>query len=307
MYTYITKKLVASCLSLFVIATLTFFMMKAIPGDPFNDEQALPPQIHQALRTHYGLNDPLITQYKRHLFALATWDFGPSFKYKDRSINTIIEESFPISAILGIETFFFSISVGLGLGILAAMHQNKTFDAFTMLLTTICISLPNFAVAVFLQHWVSVQWELLPIARWGTFWHTILPVLSLSAVPIAFVAKLTRGKMIEVLQQPYIKTARAKGLSEWAIVRRHVLKNSMLPLMAYFGQLLAGILIGSFVIEKIFAIPGLGQWFVKGITNRDYTMIMALTFFYSLLLLSSVFIADIICRWLDPRICRGER
>ncbi len=303
---YLFKKIAITCFTLFLIATLTFVMMKTIPGDPFNEEQALPPEIHRALRQHYGLDDPLKEQYVRYLAALATFDFGPSFKYKDRSINSMIAEGFPISMVLGVEAFIFSVSMGLSLGILGAMYRGRGVDALTMALTTLCISLPNFAIAVFLQHLLAVEWEVLPVGRWGTFSHTILPALSLSALPTAFIARLARGKIIEILEEPYIKTARAKGLSEWTIMRRHVLKNALLPLMGYFGQLLAGILVGSFVIEKIFAIPGLGQWFVQGVMNRDYAMIMALTFFYSLLLLGSIFVMDLLCRWLDPRLCREE-
>jgi oligopeptide transport system permease protein len=304
---YATKKLLSTCVALFLIATLTFLMMKVIPGDPFQEEQALPPEIHQALRVHYGLEDPLWEQYQRYLLALASWDFGPSFKYKDRSINSIITETFPVSAMLGVEAFLFSVSVGLGLGMLSALYAHRRVDAVTMLFTTIGLSLPNFAIAVFLQHTMAMQWELLPVARWGTFLHTVLPMLALAAAPTAFIARLARGKMIEVLDQPYIKTARAKGLSEWAVMRRHVLRNALLPLTGYFGQLFAGILTGSFVIEKIFAIPGLGQWFVKGVMNRDYTMIMALTFFYSVILLAAIFVSDLLCRWLDPRLRQGER
>jgi len=299
---YWIKKLVFMGFALFTVITITFVLMKSIPGDPFNEEKALPKEIHNALRAHYGLNDPLATQYINYIIKISKGDLGPSFKYKGRSINEIIKNGFPISFILGMEALFLAIGGGLILGSCAAMRQNRWIDRFVIVLCTLGIAIPNFAIASLLQYFLAIKLEIFPVARWDTFTHTILPAISLAALPMAFITRLLRNSMVEVLQQPYIKTAKAKGLSDWKILKSHVLKNSLLPLLGYLGQLSANIIVGSFVIEKIFSIPGLGQWFVKGVMNRDYTMIMGLTIFYSLILLISVLFFDLLSIYMDPRL-----
>lgn len=299
---YLIKKLTFMGLSLFMVITITFGLMKMIPGDPFNDEKALPKEIHEALRAHYGLEDPLITQYLNYLSKISKGDLGPSFKYKGRSINEVITTGFPVSMALGLESLFIAIGGGIILGSCAAMRKNGWIDRFAVFFCTLGVALPNFAIAALLQYFLSIKLEIFPVARWGSFSQSILPSISLAALPMAFITRLVRNSMIEVLQQPYIKTAKAKGLSDWKILRFHVLKNSILPLLGYLGQLSANIIVGSFVIEKIFSIPGLGQWFVKSVMNRDYTMIMGLTIFYSLILLFSVLFFDLLSLYLDPRL-----
>lgn len=296
------KKLGLTLLSLWCIVTLTFVMMKAVPGDPFSDEKALPIEIRQRLRDHYGLNDPLPVQYVRYLAAVAQGDLGPSFRHPERSVNRIIAEGFSVSAILGLEALALALSGGVLLGTISALYKKNWQDKAIHLTSTLSISIPSFILAVLLQYVVASRLGWLPVARWGTIWHTILPATALSLMPMAFIARLMRSNMLEVLKQNYIRTAVSKGLSWSAVIRRHALKNALAPLLPYLGQLAANILAGSFVVEKIFSIPGLGQWFVESITTRDYTVIMGMTVFYSIILLGSLFLADLVYMRLDPRI-----
>jgi oligopeptide transport system permease protein len=296
------RKLTYACIALLVVATLTFLLMKSIPGDPFQQEQALPTGIYQALRNHYGFNDQLLIQYVRYLKQLLSFDLGPSFIHHGRSVNSIIKESLPISAALGLQALIFAIPTGIAMGTWAALKHNRWQDHFTMLLAVIGISMPSFILATLLQYLLAIKLELFPIARWGTFAQTILPSLSLAALPMAFIARMVRARMIDELRQDYIKTARAKGLSLTRIISKHVLKNTLIPVFSYLGQLSANILTGSFIIEKIFSIPGLGYWFVMSVLNRDYTLIMGITLFYCAILLGIMFFVDIICMAIDPRI-----
>lgn len=299
---YILKRLSILLASLFLVVTITFVMMKLIPGDPFAQEMALPPEILHALKEHYGLNDPWYVQYVRYLGSIATWDLGPSFKYKGRSVHAIINEGFPVSATLGVEALILSIGTGVFLGTIAALRQHRWQDYTAMLLAVIFISVPSFILATALQYVFALKLGIFPVARWGTFMHSVLPAISLAALPTAFIARLTRSNMLEVLQNDYIKTARAKGLPEWLVIIRHGLRNALLPVIGYLGQLTVNILVGSFIIEKIFGIPGLGQWFVTSVANRDYTVIMGTTVFYSVILLTMIFLVDVVYGLLDPRI-----
>jgi oligopeptide transport system permease protein len=296
------KKFAAMVTALFVIISVTFFLMKAIPGDPFTQEQAIPEPILQALRDHYHLNDPILVQYGQYLLKVVTWDLGPSFKYKARTVNEIIRQGFPVSVVLGLEALLLAVSGGTVLGTVAAVWHRKWQDYGAMTLAVIGLSVPSFLLATFLQYIFSIKLGWLPVARWGTFAQSVLPALSLAALPMAFIARLTRSSMLEVLRQDYIMTARAKGLGQVATVLRHALRNAFMPVLTYMGPLLANILVGSFVVEKIFGIPGLGQWFVTSITNRDYTVIMGMTVFYSALLLMTVFLVDVLYMMLDPRL-----
>lgn len=296
------RKLFHALLSLFVVVTLTFVLMNFIPGDPFRQEQALPKEIYEALLDHYGLNKPLSTQYFNYLKQLVTFDLGPSFIYTGRTVTQIIKSSLPISAFLGIEALLIAVPSGILLGILAAINQNRWQDILATLFAIIGISIPSYILATLLQYVFAFKFELLPIARWGSFSHTLLPAISLAALPTAFITRFIRAKMLVELRQDYIRTARAKGLPEYTIIIRHALKNTLIPLLGYLGPLTANILTGSFVIEKIFSIPGLGFWFVTSVINRDYTMIMGITVFYCALLLLIVFTLDTFCILLDPRI-----
>lgn len=299
---YFLKKLCILLLSLLIVATLTFFLMHAIPGDPFTQEKAIPEEILKAMQKHYGLDKSLIAQYFEYMRGILQLDLGPSFKYQGRTVNAIIREGFPVSLCLGLEALFLSLFFGTLLGSISASKQGKWQDRSTMFLAILGLSVPSFLLATFLQYLFAIKLDLFPVARWGTFRQSILPALSLSALPTAFIARLLRASMIEVLHQDYIQTAKSKGLSTFSILYKHVLRNALMPVLSYLGPLTASILTGSFAVEKIFGIPGLGQWFVLSITNRDYTVIMGTTLFYSVLLMISVFLVDLVYSWIDPRI-----
>ncbi|OGN61810.1 MAG: peptide ABC transporter permease [Chlamydiae bacterium RIFCSPHIGHO2_12_FULL_49_11] len=299
---YVVRKLVWILASIFVVASLTFFLMKCIPGDPFTQEQAIPEEILKSLYTHYGLDKPLFIQYLKYLKGIITWDFGPSFKFEGRTLNEIISEGFPISFILGSLALILSLGVGISLGSLGAFFHHRRWDKITMILAIIGLSVPSFILATSLQYLFGMKLKILPIARWGGFSHIIMPVLSLSFFPSAFIARLIRSKMIEILSRDYILAARAKGLSSFRIWKNHVLKNSFMPVLSYLGSISTNIFTGSFVVEKIFGIPGLGHWFVTSIINRDYTFIMGLTVFYSGVLMVTIFVIDIVYSIIDPRV-----
>ncbi len=302
MIQFLGKKIAILLLSLFMVASLTFALMQMIPGDPFTQEKAVPEEILKAMYHHYGLDQPWYVQYGRYLKGLITFDLGPSFKYQGRSVSEIIREGFPVSMTLGLEALLLSISFGVTLGSIAALKYGKWEDHLTMVVAVLGISVPSFILATFLQYLFAMKLDLLPVARWGSFDHSILPALALAALPTAFIARLTRSNMVEIMQQDYIQTAKSKGLNSYQIVIRHALRNALLPIVTYLGPLTTAILTGSFAVEKIFGIPGLGQWFVMSITNRDYTVIMGTTVFYSAILMTCVFLVDILYCFIDPRI-----
>ncbi len=301
-YKYIFKKILFFAITLFTIVTLTFFLMKSIPGDPFTQEQAIPEEILKNLYEHYGLDKPLYIQYIKYIKGFLTLDLGPSFLYEGRTTNQIIREGFPISATLGFIAFILAVFWGVFWGSIAAFYKGRFLDHFAMILAVSGMSVPSFITATVLQYIFSIQLGIFPIARWGTISHMVLPAIALASFPSAFIAKMTRESMVEVLQKEYILTAKAKGLSKFQIWRKHVLKNSLLPVISYLGTLFASITTGSFIVEKIYGIPGLGGWMVSSITNRDYTIITGLTIFYSFILLISITMTDIIYFFLDPRI-----
>lgn len=302
MFLLFIKKAALLFSSLLVIVTLTFFLMHAIPGDPFVQEKALSEEVLLALRKHYGLDQPLLVQYGCYLREVACGNLGPSFHYQGQAVATIIKEGLPISLYLGLQALVCAVFSGFILGSLAALYHQRWQDHLTMIVSIIGISVPSFILATYLQYVLAIQFDLLPVARWGSFSQTLLPTLSLAALPTAFIARLLRANMIEVWQQGHIQTAIAKGLGKKEILLHHVLRNSLLPVVTYLGPLSAAILTGSFAVEKIFAIPGLGQWFVLSITNRDYAVIMGITLFYSALLLLCVFIVDCVYCLIDPRL-----
>ncbi|WP_100330584.1 ABC transporter permease [Bacillus xiapuensis] len=299
---YFGKRFLYMLLSLLVIITATFFLMRLAPGNPFTSEKKLPPEIEANLNAHYGLDEPWYVQYADYLQKIAVWDFGPSFKYKGQTVNDLISEGFPVSLVLGLEAIFIALALGVLLGVLAALYHNKWQDYLSMIVAVIGISVPSFIMAAVLQYVFAIKLQALPVARWDSFAHTILPALALAATPLAFIARLTRSSMLEVLANDYIKTAKSKGLSRAVITVKHAIRNALMPVVSYLGPLSAGIITGSFVIEKIFGIPGLGSHFVTSIQNRDYTVIMGVTTFYSILLLLSIFIVDMIYGLIDPRI-----
>ncbi len=299
---YLLRKLAISFATLFFVITLTFILMKTIPGDPFIQEQAIPEEIMKSLYTHYGLDQPIYIQYIKYIKGIFTWNLGPSFKYEGRTINDIIRDGFPISFSLGLFALSLALIWGIFWGSLAAIYKGKWQDRFATIMAVLGMSVPSFIMATFLQYLFGIKLGILPIARWGTLSHMILPAIAIASFPSAFIARLTKASMTEVLDKEYITTAKSKGLSTFEIWKNHVFKNSLLPVVSYLGSLTANILTGSFVVEKIFGIPGLGSWFVNSITNRDYTIILGLTIFYSSILMLTIFLSDLLFYILDPRI-----
>lgn len=302
MLRYIGRRLLSMLLSLFLIITATFFLMRAAPGGPFSGEKKLPPEIEKNLNEYYGLDRPWYNQYFDYLVSIAKWDFGPSFKYKGQTVNDLINEGFPVSFFLGMESLLLAVSIGILLGVIAALNHNKWQDYGAMVFAVLGISVPSFIMASALQYVLAIKLGWFPVARWESLQHTVLPALALAATPMAFIARLTRSSMLEVLSNDYIRTAKAKGLSRGQITVKHAIRNALLPVVTYLGPLSAAILTGSFVIEKIFGIPGLGSHFVLSISNRDYTVIMGVTVFYSIILLLAVLLVDIAYGLIDPRI-----
>ena len=301
-FLFLLKKLGIFLLSLWIATTLTFFLMHAIPGDPFTQDKALPEEILKAMQKHYGLDKPLLYQYLDYLKGLCVFDLGPSLIYQGRQVTDIIKEGFPVSLCLGLEALFLSLFLGLTLGSLSATCQGRWQDKILLIGSVLGISIPSFILATFLQYLLAMKLNLFPVARWGSFSQSVLPALALAALPTSVITKLTRNSMIDVLYQDYILTAKSKGLSTVKILTHHILRNAFLPIATYLGPLTASILTGGFAVEKIFGIPGLGQWFVLSITNRDYTVIMGTAIFYSAILMGCVFIVDVFLTFLDPRI-----
>ncbi len=307
MLNYLGKRLINSIIVLWIVMTVTFLLMHAIPGGPFTAEKNLPPAVQANIEARYKLNDPLSTQYMDYVENILHGDLGPSFKYVGRSVNDIIGESFPVSFELGMEAILISLLLGIPAGVLAAYRRNNWQDRTVNLLTTIGIAVPGFVLAALMVEIFAMKLGLLPAAMWIDWKSRILPAFALAAMPMAFITRLTRSSMLEVLGQDYIKTAKAKGLGTSYILFKHALPNALIPVVTYVGPMVASILTGSFVIETIFAIPGLGSYFVTSIYNRDYTVILGVTIFYSAIIILMNMIVDIIYPMLDPRIKIGEK
>ncbi|RDU38942.1 ABC transporter permease [Neobacillus piezotolerans] len=300
---YIVKRLLTMLLTLWVIITLTFVIMKFIPGDPFaSDADALPEEVLQNIRAKYNLDKPLPVQYALYMKNLVMMDLGPSIKSETRTVNSIIADGIPASATLGIQALVIALFFGLLLGIMAALNHNKPIDFLAMMIAILGISVPSFILAPLLIKYFAVEWRLLPVASWGSFQHSILPSLALAASPMAVIARFMRSSMIDVMNQNYIKTANAKGLSTPRLVIKHGIRNAILPVITFIGPLAVALITGTFVIEKIFAIPGLGKYFVDSIFNRDYPVILGTTIFFSTILVVILFLIDISYRLIDPRI-----
>lgn len=304
---FLFKRLITMIVTIWIIITLTFIIMHLIPGDPFASEaKSLPEEIIKNMRAKYNLDEPLHVQYLLYLKDLLHFNFGPSIQSKTRGVNILIAEGFGPSALLGIQALIIACVVGIGLGTIAALKHNRLLDYVSMFIAIIGISIPSFILAPLLIKYFSVQWGLLPVASWGTWSHSILPTIALTVGPIAIITRFVRTSMIEVLNQNYIKTAEAKGLSTIEIVVKHGIRNALIPVISFIGPLFAAVITGTFVIEKIFAIPGLGKYFVDSIFNRDYTVILGTTIFYSFILIVTLFIIDLSYRLIDPRIKFGK-
>ncbi len=277
-------------------------MMHSVPGGPFTRNSKLPPEIETALEEKYHLHKPVIMQYLHYLGRLARFDLGPSLKYDGLSVNDLIRMGFPASAIVGSMAIFLTIVIGIPTGVYAALKQNKFQDRFGMLLSTIGVVTPSFVLATILIYIFGLRLKLLPIYGLDGFKGYILPALALSGFSISYIARLTRSSMLEVLAQDFMVTAKGKGLKPFRILFRHGLRNALIPIITVLGPTIAALVTGTFVIEKIFALPGMGRHFVQSISNRDYSVIMGVTLFYAACLLLMVLVVDLIYMFIDPRI-----
>ena len=301
MVKYIGKRLLTSIVTFWAVVTIVFFLVRMMPGGPFDGEK-ITPDMKAQLNEKYGLDKPVGEQYTIYMKNLLKGDFGKSMKYKGREVLTTIKKSFPNSAKVGTASIIFSVVAGVLLGIIAALKADKWPDRVCMVLATLGITIPSFVMGTFLIYIFTVKLKLLPATGLGKPSNYIMPVLALSGSSMAFITRLTRSKLIEVLKSDYIRTAKAKGLSGKTIIFKHALRNSLIPVVTYLGPLVASVLTGSFVVEKIFAIPCLGNEFTLSITNRDYTSLLGVTAFYCTLIVICNLLVDIVYVLIDPRI-----
>jgi oligopeptide transport system permease protein len=301
---YFLKRLAGAIPTLFIIITAAFFLIRSAPGGPFDQEQTLPPEILANLESAYGLDQPIWVQYGRYVAALARGDFGPSFKYKDFSVTELIGQGFPVTLELGVIALALALSFGIPLGVFAALHHNSAADYATMSLAVIGIGIPTFVLLPFLGLTFGIYVRWLPVAGWepGSARHLVLPVVALSLPPLAYVARLTRGSMLEILRSEYIRTAFAKGMPLRVVILRHALRPALLPVASYLAPAVASIMTGSLVVESIAGLPGIGRYLVQGALNRDYTLVMGMVIIYSALLIGMGLVVDLLYAWLDPRI-----
>lgn len=302
MLDYIFRRVAGFVPVLFVIVSLSFFMMRLAPGGPFDQERALPEQVRLNIQARYHLDEPLWRQYLRYLGDVARGDLGPSFRYPDRSVNELLRLGVPVSLTLGLCALLIAVVLGGTAGLLAGLRRNAFLDSLTMTFALGGVSVPNFVLGPILMLVLALRLHWLPVAGWGSWRHLILPSLTLGTFYAAYIARLTRAGMLEVIGQDFIRTARAKGLREAAVVLRHALPGAILPVLTYLGPASAAILTGSVVVETIFSIPGIGRYFVASALNRDYTMVLGTVVFYSLLLLLFNLIVDVLHAYLDPRV-----
>lgn len=306
MLRYTLRRLLGAIPTLFLVIVLAFLLVHAAPGGPFDDERALPPEIEANIAAAYHLDEPLPVQFLRYLGGVVQGDFGPSYSYRDYTVSELIGRSFPVSVQLGILAMLLAAVSGISLGVVAALNRNSALDRIVMGFAMTGISIPVFVIAPVLVLFLAVKLQWLPASWTGTEGASrlLLPVLSLALPQIAYVARLTRASLIEVLSSDFIRTARAQGLGTAAIVRYHALKPAMLPVLSYMGPAVAAVLTGSVVVEEIFGIPGLGQLFVRGSLNRDYTLVLGVVIFYATLIVLLNLLVDLLYGAIDPRIRR---
>lgn len=302
MFIYILKRILLALVTLWLVATITFVLMNLVPGGPFLGEKAPSEATLRALNEKYGLDQPLTVQYKNYMVRLLKGDMGPSIKMRGRTVNQIIDSGFKVSARVGGLAVLVAVLVGVPLGSIAALNRGKWIDNVIIVLSTCGIAVPSFVVSTVLMMIFSVWLGLLPTYGLSSPLHYIMPVLALSFYPASYITRLMRSSMLEVLGQDYMRTARAKGVSQFVMLFKHALRNAILPVVTYMGPLLAYTLTGSFIVEKIFTIPGLGSDFISSITNRDYTLIMGTTIFLAALIIAMNLMVDIAYKLIDPRI-----
>ncbi len=304
MWAYSLRRLLGAIPTLFVVMTVSFFMMRLAPGGPFDRERMLSPAVEANIRKAYDLDQPLVVQYGIYLGRALKGDLGPSFKYQDYTVVELIASGFPVSFRIGMTAIVLALVIGGGLGIIAALRQNSVIDHVVMAIAMIGITIPNFVIAPLMTLVIGVYLGLLPVGGYGggSLRNLILPTIALALPPVAYIARLTRASMIEVLRSNYIRTARAKGLPARLVVGRHALRAAFLPVVSYLGPAIAGIITGSVVIETIFGIPGIGRYFVQGALNRDYTLVMGVVIFYGSLIILLNLLVDLAYGLLDPKV-----
>ncbi|WP_437820054.1 ABC transporter permease [Sorangium sp. So ce1078] len=303
MSSYAIKRLLSIIPTLFLVATLVFILVRIVPGGPFDQERAVPAEVQRQLDAKYHLNDPVLKQYGDWLLALVTkGDLGPTFKYPNRTVNEIIALSLPVSMQLGFWAMLFALAMGIPLGIVGAIRQNTWKDTAAMGVAMVGLSVPRYVLAPLLMLVFSLKLYWFPVARWETWRHMVLPVICAGLPVAAYIARLTRGGMLEVIRSDFIRTARAKGLSERKVVLKHALRGGLLPVVSFLGPGFSGLLVGSLVVEKIFNIPGMGRYFVEAATNRDYNLVMGVMLVYGFLLMLFNAIVDVAYAFIDPRV-----
>lgn len=300
--TFILGRALTGVFVLLAVVTVTFFLLRILPGGPFDTEKKLPPQIKKNIEAKYKLDEPVWKQYFIYLTNLSRGDFGPSYKYVDRSVNDIIKETLPVSVELGIISLFLAIALGSMIGVISATKPGGVFDFISVSVATALVSVPSFVTGAVLIYLFSVKLRWLPAALWGGPSHIVLPALTLAAGPAAYLARLIRASMLDTSKALFIRTARAKGLSRFTVITKHILRNALIPVVTVLGPITAFLVTGSFVVEHIFAIPGIGRFFVLAVSNRDYPLVMGITIVYTVILVLANLIVDICYVLLDPRI-----
>jgi oligopeptide transport system permease protein len=306
MLSFAVRRLAGAVPTLLAIVAGAFFLMRLAPGGPFDQERVLPAAIEANLRRAYRLDDPLFDQFVRYLGGLLRGDFGPSFKYPDFTVTELIWGGFPTSLSLGLGAMAIASVAGIWIGLAAARHRNSRLDHLVMTAAMTGIVVPNFVVAPLLTLVFGIYLHLLPVGGWRGWSNAVLPIVTLALPQIATIARLARASAAETLNSPFIRTARAKGLPEWRVMTRHVLKPALLPVLSYLGPATAGILTGSVVVEQIFGIPGVGRYFIQGALNRDYTLVMGVVILYAGLIILLNLAVDLLYRVLDPRQARAQ-
>jgi ABC-type dipeptide/oligopeptide/nickel transport system permease component len=312
MVRFMLRRLLWTIPVILFISLITFALVHAVPGGPFDTEKPRPAEIQANLNRHFGLDQPLWKQYTDYMgltrnpsgnFAgVLQWDFGPSITQRSRTVNEIFAAHLPVSAVLGVVALLIAVGIGVPLGIVAALKQNSIWDYLSMALAIVGVSVPSIVIGPILILVFALSLGWLPVAGWGSFRHLIMPAMALGGSSSAIIARLTRASMLQVIREDYIRTARAKGLSEKVVIVRHALKNAFIPVATILGPMFAALVTGTFVIEQIFAIPGMGKYFISSITNRDYSVVMGTTLLYAVFLVASNFLVDITYAFLDPRI-----
>ncbi|MCL9782273.1 oligopeptide ABC transporter permease OppB [Vibrio sp. S4M6] len=304
MFKFIVTRILEAIPTMLVLITISFFLIRFAPGNPFSSERPLPPAVMANINAKYGLNKPVYDQYFTYLSSIVRGDFGPSFKYKDYTVNELIDAALPVSAKIGVVAFIFTILLGVSVGTISALKQNSIFDYSVMSTTMIGVVMPSFVIAPILIYFFALKLGWLPAGGWmgGAAKYMVLPVVSMSMLYVASIARITRGSMIETLNSNFIRTARAKGLSYRKIVIKHALRPAMLPVVSYMGPAFVGIITGSVVIETIFGIPGIGKLFVQAAFDRDYSLVMGITIIIGFLFIIFNAVVDVLLAYIDPKI-----